>query len=112
MPRIVHTVMDAVPAGSYLDLWDGTNDSSAYLELYENCAARGAVRYVARSRDALWAALRSPLRGFVAGTRTVVRQLKCNASGFILTAALSTASKTSTTGPRCSTQLRRSSPGR
>ncbi|MGW1344416.1 SAM-dependent methyltransferase [Kribbella sp. NPDC002412] len=49
--RIVSTVMDAVPSGSYLTMWDGTTDSQAYVTLCENYAKTGGVPYVPRPRE-------------------------------------------------------------
>ncbi|MFE3192607.1 SAM-dependent methyltransferase [Nocardia sp. NPDC059240] len=56
MLRIVRTVMDAVPAGSYLVLWDGTVDSRPYVELCEEYAKSGGVPYVPRTRTEIRAA--------------------------------------------------------
>ncbi|ADD43033.1 SAM-dependent methyltransferase [Stackebrandtia nassauensis] len=49
--RIVSTVMDAVPSGSYLIYWDGTTDSDAYVKLCEEYAKTGGAPYIPRSRD-------------------------------------------------------------
>lgn len=49
--RIISTVMDAVPSGSYLTMWDGTTDSQAYVTLCENYAKTGGVPYVPRPRE-------------------------------------------------------------
>jgi hypothetical protein len=49
--RIVSTIMDAVPSGSYLTFWDGTTDSAAYVQLCENYAKTGGVPYVPRPAD-------------------------------------------------------------
>ncbi|MGH3794695.1 MAG: SAM-dependent methyltransferase [Pseudonocardiaceae bacterium] len=49
MCSIVTRVMDAVPAGSYLTLYDGTDTDKAYVELCENYAATGGVPYIPRS---------------------------------------------------------------
>ncbi|MFI9508541.1 SAM-dependent methyltransferase [Nocardia sp. NPDC052566] len=46
--RIVHTVLDAVPSGSYLVMWDGTDDSQAYVTLCENYTKTGGVPYTPR----------------------------------------------------------------
>jgi hypothetical protein len=46
--RIVHTVLDAVPSGSYLVMWDGTDDSQAYVTLCENYTGTGGTPYVPR----------------------------------------------------------------
>lgn len=46
--RIVHTVMGAVPSGSYLVLWDGTDDSQAYVTLCENYTGTGGAPYTPR----------------------------------------------------------------
>jgi hypothetical protein len=49
MRSIVARVMDAVPSGSYLVLWDGTDDDKAYCEACAKWAETGAVPYVPRS---------------------------------------------------------------
>ncbi|WP_435591562.1 SAM-dependent methyltransferase [Nocardia sp. bgisy118] len=46
--RIVHTALDAVPSGSYLVMWDGTDDSQEYVTLCENYTGTGGVPYVPR----------------------------------------------------------------
>jgi hypothetical protein len=46
--RIVHTVLDAAPSGSYLVMWDGTDDSQAYVTLCENYTGTGGAPYVPR----------------------------------------------------------------
>ncbi|MBF6339767.1 SAM-dependent methyltransferase [Nocardia abscessus] len=46
--RIVGTVMDAVPPGSYLAMWDGTDDSRAYVALCQNYTHTGATPYIPR----------------------------------------------------------------
>ncbi|WP_109524351.1 MULTISPECIES: SAM-dependent methyltransferase [Nocardia] len=46
--RIVNTVLDAVPAGSYLVMWDGSDDSPAYVTLCENYTGTGGTPYVPR----------------------------------------------------------------
>ncbi|WP_040835294.1 SAM-dependent methyltransferase [Nocardia brevicatena] len=48
MRRIVHTVLDATPSGSYLVLWDGTDDSEAYVTLCHNYTDTGGVPYSPR----------------------------------------------------------------
>jgi hypothetical protein len=48
---IVHRVMDAVPAGSHLVLWDGTNTTPAVVEGARRLAESGGVPYVLRSPD-------------------------------------------------------------
>ncbi|OQS15373.1 S-adenosyl methyltransferase [Nocardia donostiensis] len=48
MRRIVGTVLDAVPSGSYLVLWDGTDDSEAYVTLCKNYTDTGGVPYTPR----------------------------------------------------------------
>jgi hypothetical protein len=55
MRRIVSTVMEAVPSGSYLTLWDGTIDSQAYVDLCEGYAKTGGVPYVPRPREEIGA---------------------------------------------------------
>ncbi len=49
MRSIVARVMDAVPPGSYLALWDGTDTNEAFVELCENYTATGGVPYIPRS---------------------------------------------------------------
>ncbi|WP_067651827.1 SAM-dependent methyltransferase [Nocardia harenae] len=49
--RIVGTVLDAVPSGSYLVLWDGTDDSAAYVTLCENYTGTGGAPYVPRPKE-------------------------------------------------------------
>ncbi|HEY8454333.1 MAG TPA: SAM-dependent methyltransferase [Actinopolymorphaceae bacterium] len=51
MRRIVSTMMEAVPSGSYLILWDGTTDSEAYVRLCEEYAKTGGVPYYPRTQD-------------------------------------------------------------
>ncbi|BCB76436.1 SAM-dependent methyltransferase [Phytohabitans flavus] len=48
---IVARVMDAVPSGSYLVLWDSTNTSEGFDEAQEGYDDTGAVPYVLRSPD-------------------------------------------------------------
>jgi hypothetical protein len=49
--RIVATVMDAMPSGSYLCLCDGTGDDENAIRHREEYAKTGAVPYISRSRD-------------------------------------------------------------
>ncbi|KRV49732.1 S-adenosyl methyltransferase [Wenjunlia vitaminophila] len=56
MLRIVRTVMDAVPSGSHLVLWDGTTDSQAYVTLCEEYAKTGGVPYHPRTQAEIRAA--------------------------------------------------------
>lgn len=56
MLRIVRTVVNAVPSGSYLVLWDGTIDSQAYVTLCAEYAKSGGVPYTPRTQDDLRAA--------------------------------------------------------
>ncbi|MGW4247903.1 SAM-dependent methyltransferase [Nocardia sp. NPDC004722] len=56
MLRIVRTIMDAVPTGSYLVLWDGTVDSQSYVDLCEEYAKTGGVPYVPRTQTEIRAA--------------------------------------------------------
>ncbi|MEV4127241.1 SAM-dependent methyltransferase [Nocardia sp. NPDC049707] len=51
MLRIVRTVTSATPSGSYLVLWDGTNDSQAYVDLCAEYTKSGGVPYHPRTRD-------------------------------------------------------------
>ena len=48
---IVRRVMDAVPSGSYLVLWDGNDVSEGYVELCEAYTKTGGVPYYPRSVD-------------------------------------------------------------
>ncbi|WP_328394931.1 SAM-dependent methyltransferase [Nocardia sp. NBC_00416] len=48
MRRIVRTVLNATTAGSYLVLWDGTDDSEAYVRLCHDYTDTGGVPYVPR----------------------------------------------------------------
>jgi hypothetical protein len=50
---IVSRVMDVVPPGSYLTLWDGTNTGDAVQEGGEKLTDSGAIPYVLRSRGQL-----------------------------------------------------------
>jgi hypothetical protein len=50
MRRIVRTVTDAVPAGSYLILWDGTVDSKPYVALCEEYAKGSPDPYYPRTQ--------------------------------------------------------------
>ncbi|GAB2656445.1 hypothetical protein GCM10027088_38270 [Nocardia goodfellowii] len=56
MRRIVDTVMAAVPSGSYLVLWDGTDDSKAYVTLCENYTGTGGTPYIPRPQEMIRAA--------------------------------------------------------
>jgi len=56
MLRIVRTVMDAVPSGSHLVLWDGTTDSQEYVTLCEEYAKTGGAPYYPRPQDQVRAA--------------------------------------------------------
>lgn len=48
MRRIARTVLEAAPSGSYLVLWDGTDDSDAYVQLCRNYTDTGGVPYTPR----------------------------------------------------------------
>ena len=48
---IVNRVMDAIPSGSHLVLWDGTNTTPAVVEGAERLAQSGGVPYILRSPD-------------------------------------------------------------
>lgn len=50
MRRIAHTVLGATPSGSYLILWDGTDDSDAYVQLCHDYTDTGGVPYTPRPR--------------------------------------------------------------
>ncbi|SNY71642.1 SAM-dependent methyltransferase [Paractinoplanes atraurantiacus] len=47
--EIVNTVMDAVPSGSYLVFWDGTDTTEAVREGARKLAESGGVPYILRS---------------------------------------------------------------
>jgi hypothetical protein len=51
--RIVSTVMESVPSGSYLTFWDGTTDSPAYVALCAEYGKSGGVPYTPRTQDEL-----------------------------------------------------------
>ncbi|MGY1946288.1 SAM-dependent methyltransferase [Nocardia asiatica] len=51
--RIVHTVLDSVPSGSYLVMWDGTDDSKAFVTMCENYTGTGGVPYIPRPQAQL-----------------------------------------------------------
>lgn len=46
--RIVRTMLAAVPSGSFLVMWDGTDDSKEYVTLCENYTGTGGVPYIPR----------------------------------------------------------------
>ncbi|WP_280422169.1 SAM-dependent methyltransferase [Nocardia carnea] len=48
MRRIVHTVVETTTTGSYLALWDGTDDDPAYVRLCAEYADIGGEPYVPR----------------------------------------------------------------
>ncbi|MEV6280034.1 SAM-dependent methyltransferase [Nocardia sp. NPDC051832] len=54
--RIVDTVIGSVPSGSYLVLWDGTDDSKAYVTLCENYTGTGGTPYIPRPQEQIRAA--------------------------------------------------------
>ncbi|MFF0501507.1 SAM-dependent methyltransferase [Nocardia aobensis] len=56
MLRIVRTVLAAVPSGSYLVLWDGTDDSQPYVDLCAEYAKTGGTPYYPRTRAEIAAA--------------------------------------------------------
>ena len=51
--RIVGHVLDAVPSGSHLVLWDGTDTGDAVVEGGEKLVESGGLPYILRSREAL-----------------------------------------------------------
>lgn len=51
MRRIVSTVMEAVPSGSYLALYDGTTDDEGYVTLCEEYAKTGGTPYFPRPAE-------------------------------------------------------------
>ncbi|WP_344190115.1 SAM-dependent methyltransferase [Acrocarpospora corrugata] len=50
---IVTRVMDAVPSGSYLVLWDGTDTGTAVKEGSERLTQTGAIPYYLRNLEQL-----------------------------------------------------------
>ncbi|GAA1755649.1 SAM-dependent methyltransferase [Streptomonospora arabica] len=50
---IVHRLVDALPSGSYLAVYDGTDTSPAYNEAVARGNEQGAVPYLLRSPDAI-----------------------------------------------------------
>ena len=48
---IVGRVMDAVPSGSYLVLWDGNDTDRGYVDLCEAYTKTGGVPYIPRSNE-------------------------------------------------------------
>ena len=46
---LVARVMNAVPSGSYLALWDSNDTNKAFVELCERYTATGGVPYIPRS---------------------------------------------------------------
>lgn len=56
MLRIVRGVMDGVPSGSYLALYDGTPDRPEYVTLCEEYAKSGALAYHPRTAEEICAA--------------------------------------------------------
>ncbi|GAA5109154.1 SAM-dependent methyltransferase [Nocardia iowensis] len=54
--RIVRTVLDAVPSGSYLTLWDTSDENKAFVKLCEEYAKTGAVPYNPRPATQIKAA--------------------------------------------------------
>ncbi|MFF3228484.1 SAM-dependent methyltransferase [Nocardia suismassiliense] len=51
--RIVRTVLDAVSSGSYLILWDGTDDSADFVQLCDNYIGTGGTPYIPRPKEQL-----------------------------------------------------------
>ncbi|WP_405163764.1 SAM-dependent methyltransferase [Nocardia sp. NBC_01499] len=51
MSHIVRTVVAAVPSGSYLVAWDGTDDSADYVKLCENYSGTGGAPYLPRPKE-------------------------------------------------------------
>ncbi|MFI7000888.1 SAM-dependent methyltransferase [Nocardia sp. NPDC050175] len=49
--RIVRTVLAAVPSGSYLVVWDGTDDSADYVKLCDNYTGTGGAPYLPRPKE-------------------------------------------------------------
>ncbi|WP_280295141.1 SAM-dependent methyltransferase [Nocardia abscessus] len=70
--RIVRTLMEAMPSGSFLALWHGTDDSRRYRAMCDIYAQSGAAPLVARPRGRIEAAfegLEMVEPGFVPITR-------------------------------------------
>ena len=51
--RIVRTILDATPSGSYVVLWDGTNTTPEVVAGADKLAESGGVPYILRSPDEL-----------------------------------------------------------
>ncbi|WP_435593540.1 SAM-dependent methyltransferase [Nocardia sp. bgisy118] len=49
--KIVHTTTAALPAGSYLGLWDGTDDHPDHTRMWDLYNNTGAVNYTPRTRE-------------------------------------------------------------
>ncbi|MEU7144055.1 SAM-dependent methyltransferase [Nocardia sp. NPDC046473] len=49
--HIVQTVLAAVPSGSYLAVWDGTDDSADYVKLCDNYTGTGGAPYLPRPKE-------------------------------------------------------------
>ncbi|MBF6210255.1 SAM-dependent methyltransferase [Nocardia puris] len=49
--RVVDTMMDGVPPGSYLALYDGSTDDAAYVRMCRNYTRTGGVPYNPRTSD-------------------------------------------------------------
>lgn len=56
MLQTVRTVMAGMPSGSYLAMWDGTDNSPAYVEMCRRYGTAGATPYVPRPREEIRAA--------------------------------------------------------
>ncbi|GAA5107615.1 SAM-dependent methyltransferase [Nocardia iowensis] len=56
MHRIVRTVMAAVPAGSYLTLWDTSDENKEFVHLCDEYAKTGALPYNPRPTEQIKAA--------------------------------------------------------
>ncbi|WP_280457374.1 SAM-dependent methyltransferase [Nocardia carnea] len=72
MRRIVHTVLEATAAGSYLVLWDGTDDDDAYVRLCAESADIGGEPYMPRPQSeirALFDGLEPVAPGFTSVAR-------------------------------------------
>ncbi|MFD6463906.1 SAM-dependent methyltransferase, partial [Streptomyces roseolus] len=50
---ILSKLLDPLPSGSYLALWDGTDDSQAYTSMRERYLGSGAVPYFPRPREVI-----------------------------------------------------------
>ncbi|WP_028478013.1 SAM-dependent methyltransferase [Nocardia sp. CNY236] len=70
--RIVRTVMDSVPSGSFLVMWDSTDDNPAHVAMCENYTGTGGTPYLPRPQaqiEAVFDGLEMVEPGFVSITQ-------------------------------------------